>query len=105
MLGIVRQPDKREEAYTKDAMTPPQFPKPICIAIPTPRFVLPPMLLPFHMTMIGIIGYLVNISICQPARVSGRSHSACSKEGSDILSSWDTGGDQQDVTDDGQAAE
>lgn len=48
-----------DKTYTKDAMTPPQFPKPICMAIPTPRFVEPPMLFPFHMTMIGIDGYLI----------------------------------------------
>lgn len=42
--------------YMKDEMTPPQFPKAIWIAIPAPRFVEPPMLFPFHITMIGIIG-------------------------------------------------
>jgi hypothetical protein len=46
------------KTYTKEAITPPAFPKAICIAIPTPRFVAPPTLFPFHITMIGIIGYL-----------------------------------------------
>ena len=46
-----------KETYVNEAMTPPQLPNPIWIAIPTPRFMVPPTLFPFHITMIGIMGY------------------------------------------------
>lgn len=54
-----------------DEMTPPQLPKAIWMAIPAPLLVEPPMLFPFHITMIGIIGYLQVLDSAELLQESG----------------------------------
>lgn len=44
------------ERYTNPAIAPPRFPKPTCIAIPTTRLVVPPILLLVQVVMRGTSG-------------------------------------------------
>jgi hypothetical protein len=58
MLVNIRDGNVGSMTNMNEATIPPQLPVPTCMAMATPLLTLPPTLLPFHMTKIGIIGYL-----------------------------------------------